>query len=277
MLVVAGSTAAPTVTFVGLDGEPVDSDVLPVATVASLLDVGDGEPVDVEQVGAVGSGTYRAIVPTSKLDTLRVEFTGAVDGRPQVLGTTVETVGSVLATPLDVRAHPDMRTRPNTPAARLADLLEEFTDLATRYRGHSPIGRRTVSDLAPGLTQLPWPRVQSVDGVTLQDGTVIDGPFNYGDPAWARRTGWVSSTGRVDYTHGQPAVALGMRRAAVGWAAFTVVAEDAGMSRDVLWETTESGTIRYSSPDWAAGRPTGFIVVDAGLNAQPDLRVPGIG
>lgn len=277
MLVVAGSTAAPTVTFVGLDGEPVDSDELPVATVASLLDGGAPEPVDVEQVGALGAGTYRAIVVTTKPDTLRVEFTGTVTGQPQVLGTTVEAVGSVLATPLDVRAHPDMRTRPNTPAARLADLLEEFTDLATRYRGHSPIVRRAVSDLPPGITQLPWPMVQSVDGVTLLDGTVVEGPFTYGDAAWARRTGWVSSTGRVDYAHGRPSVALGMRRAAIGWAAFTVVAEDAGMSRDVLWETTESGTVRYSSPDWRAGRPTGFIVVDAGLDAQPDLRVPGIG
>lgn len=50
-----------------------------------------------------------------------------------------------------------------------------------------------------------------------------------------------------------------------------------GTSRDVIAQTFDGGMTRYSTPDWGAGRPTGYLEVDRLLNSLPDYRVPGIG
>ena len=53
-------------------------------------------------------------------------------------------------------------------------------------------------------------------------------------------------------------------------------ARASGVSRNTLSEATEAGTTRYSTPDWSAGRPTGWLEVDRLLNSLPDYRTPGI-
>ena len=46
-----------------------------------------------------------------------------------------------------------------------------------------------------------------------------------------------------------------------------------GVSRNTLSEATDAGTTRYSTPDWSAGRPTGWLEVDRLLNTLPDYRI----
>ncbi len=50
----------------------------------------------------------------------------------------------------------------------------------------------------------------------------------------------------------------------------------AGSTRDVIAQTFDGGLTRYSTPDWGAGRPTGYLEVDRLLNSLPDYRLPGI-
>jgi len=50
-------------------------------------------------------------------------------------------------------------------------------------------------------------------------------------------------------------------------------ARAAGVSRNTLSEATDAGTTRYSTPDWSAGRPTGWLEVDRLLNTLPDYRI----
>lgn len=50
-----------------------------------------------------------------------------------------------------------------------------------------------------------------------------------------------------------------------------------GTTRDIIAQTFEGGMTRYSTPDWGAGRPTGYLEVDRLLNSLPDYRLPGIG
>lgn len=49
-----------------------------------------------------------------------------------------------------------------------------------------------------------------------------------------------------------------------------------GQSRDVIAQTFDGGMTRYSTPDVAAGRPSGFLEVDRLLNSLPDYRLPGV-
>lgn len=56
--------------------------------------------------------------------------------------------------------------------------------------------------------------------------------------------------------------------AATEYALCVLTARSSGASRNTLAESTETGTTRYSTPDWAAGRPTGFLEVDRLLNTN---------
>jgi hypothetical protein len=51
-----------------------------------------------------------------------------------------------------------------------------------------------------------------------------------------------------------------------------IVVERTATSRDTLSQSFEGGTTRYSTPDWNAGRPTGFLQIDADLNSERDHR-----
>ena len=44
--------------------------------------------------------------------------------------------------------------------------------------------------------------------------------------------------------------------------------------RDLLWEQTADGnTVRYSTPDWNAGRFTGTMALDAAINAYRSVMI----
>lgn len=49
-----------------------------------------------------------------------------------------------------------------------------------------------------------------------------------------------------------------------------------GTSRDVIAQSIDGSWTRYSTPDWTAGRPSGWTEVDRLLNSLPDYRLPGI-
>jgi hypothetical protein len=51
-----------------------------------------------------------------------------------------------------------------------------------------------------------------------------------------------------------------------------VTVDGSGAGRDTLLTITDAGTTRYSTPNKAEGRPTGFLQVDNYLNALHSYR-----
>jgi hypothetical protein len=46
--------------------------------------------------------------------------------------------------------------------------------------------------------------------------------------------------------------------------------------RDIIATSADGMSTRYSTPDWGAGRATGYLEIDRLLNTLPDYRTPAI-
>jgi hypothetical protein len=70
------------------------------------------------------------------------------------------------------------------------------------------------------------------------------------------------------YEHGYDRPPPQIARACKLWVRSQLLSDKTGFGRDVLSETDGQGfSIRYSTPDWDAGRPTGIFDVDRALNS----------
>lgn len=68
-----------------------------------------------------------------------------------------------------------------------------------------------------------------------------------------------------------------LRSACTEYVAAVLTSRRSGTSRDVVAQSIDGSWTRYSTPDMAAGRPTGWTEVDRLLNTLADYRLPGIG
>lgn len=93
-----------------------------------------------------------------------------------------------------------------------------------------------------------------------------------------RTTGSFSPTYPVTivYTYGTGTVPEMLKRACALYVQRVAEAEKSGQGRDLIAQGIDGGTTRYSTPDKAAGRPTGWLEVDRLLNVLRP-RIPGIG
>jgi hypothetical protein len=76
----------------------------------------------------------------------------------------------------------------------------------------------------------------------------------------------------VAYDHGYDQPPPLVLRACRQYVRSCALADLSGMPRDVIGQSIDGGYTRYSTPDKAAGRPTGYLEVDRLLNSLPDLR-----
>jgi len=175
---------------------------------------------------------------------------------------------------------------------RLADLTDaeiengvaDFEEKAEEYRGVAYTPRDATATLR-GTTAsylfLPHLKVSAVESITI-DGTALSESeladvTIWGDEgALERSAGWYGTQIVVAYTHGFDEPPATVLSACTEYVLSVARSQASGVSRNVLSEATEAGTTRYSTPDWAAGRPTGWLEVDRLLNSLPDYRVPGL-
>lgn len=68
-----------------------------------------------------------------------------------------------------------------------------------------------------------------------------------------------------------------LKRACAVYVEAVANATRSGTSRDVIAQSMDGSWTRFSTPDWSAGRPSGWTEVDRLLNSLPDYRIPGIG
>ena len=169
------------------------------------------------------------------------------------------------------------------PDADIEALVAEFEEVFTDYRGVAPTPREitevvTVPSVSSKLV-LSWPVVSAVDSITVNAVELDADLYEFDGP-----TGVITYQGAfsslypasVVYTHGLAAVPAALSRACARYVASVLKSEESGTSRDVLSSNFDGGTTRYSTPDKAAGRPTGWLEVDRLLNSLTNYKVPGV-
>ena len=160
--------------------------------------------------------------------------------------------------------------------AEIDRLVAEFEEIAERFRGVAFTPRnRTQSFHRPDRTILlgtqPLRSVTSytVDGVA---GTLADLQI---DLAVGKITGpWYNATTvAVTYSHGLDAPPANLLRACAEYCRAVAFSDRSGQGRDVISQSFDGGVTRYSTPDFARGRPTGYLEVDRLLTSLRDYRI----
>ena len=176
---------------------------------------------------------------------------------------------------------------------RLADFADAavtaqiaaFKEIAEPYRG-VPFETTTATAVkVPGQhhCKLLAPHVKlisltaaSLDGTALTSDELADVTV-WGEYGILERTvGWSATQVSLTYTHGYATTPAAVLDACTEYVLCVLRARQSGVSRNTLSEATDAGTTRYSTPDWNAGRPTGWLEVDRLLNSLPDYRTPGM-
>lgn len=159
--------------------------------------------------------------------------------------------------------------------------IASFEPIAERYLGAAQTPRTTTytANGHRGTTfELPHVQVTAVSAVTL-DGTALSSDQRATIvPNIARGSlyypgGWCADTVTVAYTHGLAAVPAAVLDACTEYVVSVLTSRKSGASRNTLSVATDVGTTRYSTPDWGAGRPTGWLEVDRLLNSARDYRI----
>lgn len=153
-------------------------------------------------------------------------------------------------------------------------LVAEFEDLAERYRGvaFTPREATAVCRAVRGVVELPDVMIREITTITAAGASVT---WDDDDLDEARGRLGLSRSDKltIAYEHGLDAPPEGLLAACAAFVRRRVKLDASGTSRDVLSQNFDGGTTRYSTPSWEDGRPTGFLDIDAALNAVRDYRI----
>ena len=164
----------------------------------------------------------------------------------------------------------------------LEEMISEFEQVVEEYRGVAFTPRDVTEVVSvPRSTsriRLRWPIVRAITSITI-DGDVVEasryrltagpGIVHYS----AFRPPYPAT---IVYSHGFDAPTATLKRATALYVSLVVASERSGTGRDVLSQAFEGATTRYSTPNKAEGRPTGWLEVDRLLNSLPNYRTPGL-
>jgi len=165
----------------------------------------------------------------------------------------------------------------DTSNAEIVRLVSEFERIAERYRGVAFTTREATHVGKPRRGVLELPHVQILSIVSVEDSDSNAITFDTDDLDAARGCMFVNNNGwiTVEYTHGIASTPEGILSACAAYVMRRVANAASGTSRDVLSQNFDGGTTRYSTPNWDEGRPTGYLDIDAALNAEQDYRFGG--
>lgn len=196
-------------------------------------------------------------------------------------------------TPAQIRARvPVLADTSKYPDDVLAELVAEFEQVAEDYRGVAFTPRTAVETqtIAPGSTVLilNHPRVRSVASVVVDGTTLSASTYRTTDVGLEFASGLSAGGGYATaavvttYDHGfdvpTPTVAPGamLLRGCRLFVSFEAVADRSAVPRDIIATSADGITSRYSTPNKAEGRPTGYVVLDRQLNGLTDYRHPAV-
>lgn len=169
--------------------------------------------------------------------------------------------------------------------AQLEENIAEFEEIAEDYLGTAHAVRTVTGEKqtirADGRFLTKWPHVASVTAISYDVGTAPAAADVVIEDGIALRPARganfpLGTVVTVTYTHGTATVPTRLKLAAIGYAVNVANTDNSGQSRDVLTQAFDGGTTRYSTPDKAAGRPTGWLDVDRRLNAMTAEKPIGL-
>jgi hypothetical protein len=282
MRVTVGSPALiPSPLFVSEAEVAVATDATPTCTVVSAR-TGDSTVLTVaEWTGGMATATVgrygASLTPWPDLDVLTVTWEAAIDGIAVTLTDTVRVVKAHYASlPQLLAALP---SKPNVDRLRLLELRDGFADLVLEYRGASWTLEYDVASVDV-CRSVHVPHIPAATLVSVADVDAVDvltsGEWELASSGLLT-AGHLSTFGSpysVGYEHGVDNPSA-LTRACILYVTGIVQRDDGGSGRDIIWQSTDGG-LRYSTPDWKAGRPTGMLDVDAALGSLPDHRVPDV-
>lgn len=296
MRVLKGSDVTVTSpTFVDTDGEtPKDATGTPTVTVTR----DDGTTLTAPSVSSEGTdtGQYTTVLTaathTTRVDLLTLTWTGTVGGATQVYEQEIEVVGAHIVTLNELRSMDGLNDSAKVTSDLLRELRDEFADRAEEYCGTSfvPRYRRDVlkgngnvnlllsrsfptsifsaystdtSGVVTDFTVTNWNPQDS--GVLVTDGDALTSTV-YGERNLT-----------VAYEYGLASCPPSIKRACKDYVRAKALEQGSRIGRDLIRETTPDGfSQQWSTPDPAAGRPTGLLDVDAALNSF-GRRAPVVG
>lgn len=180
-------------------------------------------------------------------------------------------------------AVPALANRSTITDDQIDGYVAEFTEIAERYRGTSfSAATATETVRLPDDWSMRWLVLDHADAIEVTaasiDGTDLDVATLGLDGGVGRLynpDGWHGLV-TVTYSYGGTASPL-LLRACREYVRSVALADASAVPRDVIAQTMEGTYTRFSTADWDAGRPTGYLEVDRLLNSLPDQRIPGIG
>lgn len=278
-------------TFVAADEvTPAATTGTPVASVTRA----DGTVITAPTVTAgVGTGVYEftlTAAQTATLDVLSVVWTGTVAAMVQRYDQRVEVCGGHYVTLAELRSMAGLDNATFT-VDRLKAARDDFVDVAERYLGVAYVPRYEYETIRSGygwgstgvkLSRL-YPRTirsLSFGGVVETDLSrlrfTISGDLDWSWGTFSAPLVNLPSDVVVGYEHGLDGAPEPLRNACREYVRSSLLKSVSGMSRDVLTQSMGDGTYtRYMTPDFRAGRPTGWGDVDRELNSLSRDRVPG--
>jgi hypothetical protein len=172
------------------------------------------------------------------------------------------------------------------PDEALASYVREFEEIAEEYTGTAWTPRQASDTFDVGdhwrtlygteLRPLSHLNIRAITLVNV-DGVEVD-PTSYTlkPNALIARPDGFGNHAVVTYEHGLDQPPQVLRRACMLYVRMVALGDQSGLSREVIVQSSEGVTFRYSTPDWRAGRPTGFLDPDRLLNTLPNYRIPRI-
>lgn len=259
--------------WVGLSGIPVEPDTGTVVAALTRLD-GTVLPAPVVSPAEIRgqAGRYYAKLTqahTSQLDIQTLVWTAEIGGDDVSQTQEVLIVGGMLVSPVRLYSEPDMSNKDpwllNEVCEEINDLCEDYCNVAFAPR----LSRETFNYTRSGSVAFRWAEVASLvlavgDGINIANGlfdlrgSVLRTP-SYGWP-WRELV--------VSYQHGLAAPPPKLAREALGAARETVLTRATRSPRGTISEITGGTVVRYSTPNLAEGRPTGYLTLDPLLELE---------
>lgn len=170
------------------------------------------------------------------------------------------------------------------PDADLEGFVAEFEDIAERYRGVAFVSRSatetTTVSRSTNKLFLANQKVIAVTSVTVDGTAVASTAYDlFKDEGIIRLDAGIprGAVVVVVYTYGYATTPATITAACREYVRSVALQRSLNKTREVISTSVDGTFVRYSTPDWDAGRPTGFMEVDRLLNSAPDHRIPGIG
>jgi len=265
----------PSPVFVDLDEVPTDADATPTCTVVNAA----GTTLTAPTVSAVDAtdGQYTALltdtVHTAELDELTATWAADVGTYQRTFTQTIEIVGGHYCSIAEIRAEPGMADSLTFPTALLREIRNEVEQVIEDALGWALVPRfRRALFYGDGgdRIDLPTPKASSLLAATVDGSSVSTANFEvdsyHSEVIRTDGTFPSSSDGTPNVTlawvHGDQAPPPRIRREALRLIRNEAFARISDQPSQVIAQTFEGMTLRYSTPDPANNRPTGVLTLD---------------